>query len=68
MNVDDEVISFNKSEIQDNIYKDKLVDFLSVFPAGRYKCLIEIKKDTDIFRCHYCYKGKLAWNDYALFN
>ena len=28
----------------------------------------KIKKDTDIFRGHYCYKGKLAWNDYALFN
>ena len=68
MKVDDQVISFNKKEIQDNICNDKFLDFLDVFPEGSYNCLSEIKKDTDIFRGHYCYKGKLAWNDYALFN
>ena len=68
MKVSNKVISFSQSEIQENTCNDKLLDFCSVFPDGDYKCITEIKKDTDIFRGHYCYKGKLAWNDYALFN
>ena len=40
---------------------------LRLFPKGDYSCLTEIKIGDDLFRGHYCYRGKSSWNDFAFF-
>ena len=67
MKVDTNSIKFDNIGIHKNFPSKNMTCILKLFSTGDYSCLTEIKIGDDLFRGHYCYRGKSSWNDYAFF-
>ena len=67
MKVNANSIKFDNKGIQKDFPSQNMECILRLFPKGDYSCLTEIKIGEDLFRGHYCYRGKSVYNDFAYF-